>query len=221
MTGMKVTPLILALLFLSGSSCAPNNPLSTASTKPAPKATAKPNSNILQSLHVRLEINPDDGSVTYLGWYDGNRNLLGPGGIMTALVGMEPPELRGELKRLNDSELVYEGLDQNGIAWSKRYRLVENTVRVTHRITSRRDQPFDAIVYSLADLPDATITGDNRDQHITTPIASAHFHATIANADFPGESMNPYALRSDTHRLEPGESATFEMTWELMPERAR
>jgi hypothetical protein len=33
--------------------------------------------------------------------------------------------------------------------------------------------------------------------------------------------MNPYALRSDTHHLEPGESMTFEMTWELIPARGR
>jgi len=222
---LGVKGLLSAILFSSlvgASSCAPKQPITTTSTtRPTVARHAKPEFNVLQTLHVRLEVNPADGSVAYFGWYDGNRNLLGPGGIMTALVGMEPPELKGELHRLSDAELVYDGVDQNQIAWVKRYRLVENTVRVTHQITSRRDQPFDAIIYSLADLPDATITGDNRDQYVQTPSAAAHFHATLQSPNFPGESMNPYALRSDTRHLEPGESMTFEMTWELIPGRGR
>jgi len=191
--------------------------LSCAAPPVAPAAKPKPKSDpaTLQSLHVRLTVNPADGSVVYFGWYDGRRNLLGAGGIVAALVGMEPPELRGEFKRISDAEMVYEGIDQNQIAWVKRFHLENQTVSVTYRITSRREEPFDAIIYSLADLPDATITGDNRDQYIRTPIARAHFHAVIDNPNFPGEQMNPYALRSDSRRLEPGGSMEFKMTWEL------
>ena len=179
------------------------------------KASVKAAKDSLQSLHVRLTLDPQDGSVIYFGWYDGKRNLLGMGGIVAALVGMEPPELTGELKRISNSELVYSGIDQNQIGWEKRYRLEDHTVSVTYRVTNRRDQGFDAIVYSLADLPDATITGDNRDQYIDAPIARAHFHADIAHPNFPGEQMNPYALRSEAKRLEPGDSMEFAMTWEL------
>jgi hypothetical protein len=202
----------LPLIALLCVSCAaPSSTSSTSSTKPSPKSDP----NTLQSLHVRLTINPSDGSVLYFGWYDGRRNLLGVGGIVAALVGMEPPELNGELKRISPAELRYEGVDQNQIAWVKRYRIDDRGVQVTYRITNGRDQPFDAIVYSLADLPDATISGDNRDQYIQTPLASAHFHAQIDNPRFPGEQMNPYALRSDSRRLESGESMEFQMTWEL------
>jgi hypothetical protein len=185
----------------------------TATTQPL----AKPATDVetIQSLHVRLTLNPTDGSVVYLGWYDGRRNLLGTGGIVAALVGMEPPELHGDFKRLSDAQLLFQGIDQNQIAWIKRFRLDDRTVSVTYRITNRRDQPFDAIVYSLADLPDATITGDNRDQYIRTPVARARFHAAIDNPNFPGEQMNPYALRSDSRHLEPGDSMEFKMTWEL------
>jgi hypothetical protein len=169
----------------------------------------------MRSLHVLLTVNPMTGDVVYFGWYDGRRNLLGAGGITTALVGMEPPELSGELQRV-EREIVFRGVDQNRIAWEKRYRLVgDDTVEVTHRITSRRDEAFAAIVYSLADLPDATIAGDNRDQHITTPIARAHFHAEIANPNFPGEQMNPYALRSESRMVGPGEQMEFRMTWRI------
>src|SRR4051794_32981838 len=152
-------------------------PLSWASptVHPAPKSKPKSDPYSPQSLHVRLTVNPADGSVLYFGWYDGRRNLLGAGGIVAALVGMEPPELRGEFKRVNDKETVFEGIDQNQIAWVKRFHLEDQTVSVTYRITSRREEPFEAIIYSLADLPDATITGDNRDQYIRTPIARAHF----------------------------------------------
>lgn len=198
----------LFIAAISFSCAAPSaNPLS----KPKPKSDLAS----LQSLHVRLTVNPADGSVVYFGWYDGRRNLLGAGGIVAALVGMEPPELRGEFKRINDAEMVFEGIDQNQIAWVKRFHLEEQTVTVTYQITSRREEPFDAIIYSLADLPDATITGDNRDQYVRTPIARARFHAVIDNPNFPGEQMNPYALRSDSRRLEPGESMEFKMTWEL------
>ena len=193
-------------------SCAP-------ASAPAPQATTQSSSrsdpNSLSSLHVRLTVNPDDGTVTYLGWYDGRRNLLGAGGIVSALVGMEPPELHGELKRVSDRELRFEGMDQNQIVWSKRFEIDENGVNVVYRITSRRDQAFDAIIFSLADLPDATIGGDNRDQYIRSPIASAHFHAAIGNANFPGEQMSPYAMRSESRRLEPGESMELRMRWEL------
>jgi hypothetical protein len=190
---------------------------SCAAPSVTPPAKAKPKSDpaTLQSLHVRLTVNPADGSVVYFGWYDGRRNLLGTGGIVAALVGMEPPELRGEFKRISDAEVVFEGIDQNQIAWVKRFHLEDQTVSVTYRITSRREEPFDAIIYSLADLPDATITGDNRDQYIRTPLARARFHAVIDNPNFPGEQMNPYALRSDSRRLEPGGSMEFKMTWEL------
>jgi len=169
----------------------------------------------LQSLHVRLTIRPTDGGVTYFGWYDGKRNLLGPGGISAALIGMEPPELKGETKRISDTEIQFEGIDQNQIIWIKRYRLEESTVHVMIKITSKRDQPFDAIIYSLSDLPDSTISGTPREQIISSPIASAKFHADIDSAIFPGESMSPYTLRSDTQRLEPGGSMEFHMTWEL------
>src|SRR4051812_45932628 len=73
----------------------------------------------LQTLHVRLSIRPDDGTVSYFGWYDGKRNLLGPGGITQALIGMEPPEFKGETKKTSDSEIVFEGTDQNQIVWQK------------------------------------------------------------------------------------------------------
>ena len=153
--------------------------------------------------------------MSYLGWYDGKRNLLGSEGIGAALIGMEPPEFKGEAKKLNDSEYLYEGVDQNQISWVKRYRLVDNTVHVSIKITSRRDQPFEAIVYSLADLPDATVTGGPADQYIHSPIASAHFRAEIESKHFPGEQMTPFAMRSDSHHLEPGDSMEFRMTWEL------
>jgi hypothetical protein len=186
---------------------------------PAPQAATqksfKSDPNSLSSLHVRITVNPDDGTVTYLGWYDGRRNLLGAGGIVCALVGMEPPELHGQLKRISDHELRFEGMDQNLILWSKRFEIDENGVNVVYRITSRRDETFDAIIFSLADLPDATISGDNRDQYIQSPIAGAHFHADITNANFPGEQMSPYAMRSESRRLEPGESMELRMRWEL------
>jgi hypothetical protein len=198
----------VAIVLLSLSCAAPSVP-------PAPKPKPKTDPTSLQSLHVRLTVNPADGSVVYFGWYDGRRNLLGAGGIVAALVGMEPPELRGDFERISDKEMIFQGTDQNQIAWLKRFHLEDRTVSVTYRITSGRQEPFDAIIYSLADLPDATISGDNRDQYIQTPIARARFHAVIDNPNFPGEQMNPYALRSDSRRLEPGASMEFKMTWEL------
>lgn len=194
--------------------------LACAKREPAPTITqeqAQTPANVLQSLHVRLEVNPQDGGVRYLGWYDGQRNLLGPHGITAALAGMEPPEMSGDLKKVNPSELRFAGTDQNKIQWVKRYRLDDRTVSVTYRLTSLREEPFDAIVYSMAHLPDATISGDNRDQYIHSPVAEAHFRASIENPHFPGEQMNPFALRSDARRLEPGDSMEFEMTWELKP----
>lgn len=180
----------------------------------------KPDAYSLESLHVRLSIRPDDGGVSYFGWYDGKRNLLGPGGITHALIGMEPPEFKGDLKKLSDTEIIFQGIDQNQIAWQKQYRLEESTVHATIKITSKRDQPFDAIITSYSDLPDSTITGTPRDQNISSPIASAHFHADIDATVFKGESMNPYTLRSDQRRLEPGDSMEFHMTWELsLPKR--
>lgn len=214
----------LILVTLAASACAPIRP--AASTQPTSRPSSQPSApapepNALQSLHVRLVLNPATGDVAYFGWYDGRRNLLGPGGITTAIVGNPPPELRGSLRRAGDRELLYQGVDENQIAWTKRYRLVDDhTVAVTHTIQNRGDRGFDAIVYSLADLPDATISGDNRDQRIRSPIATAHFHADIADPHFPGEQMNPSALRSDSKRLEPGDSLTFRMTWLLEAARA-
>jgi hypothetical protein len=169
----------------------------------------------LQTLHVRLSIRPEDGGVSYFGWYDGKRNLLGPAGIIQVVKGMEPPELKGEIKKIGENEILFEGTDQNQIVWQKQYRLEDNTVHATIKITSKRDQPFDAIITSYSDLPDSTITGTPRDQNISSPIASAHFHADIDTTRFPGESMNPFTLRSDQRRLEPGDSLEFHMTWEL------
>jgi hypothetical protein len=201
-------PLFLLFLSLACSTAALQH---SHYTQPTPK----PDPLSLQSLHVRLTLRPTDGGVSYFGWYDGKRNLLGPAGIGQALIGMEPPELKGEAKKISDTELLYQGIDQNQFAWVKRYRLEENTVHVTIKVTNKRDQASDVIIYSLSDLPDATITGNPRDQLISAPIASAHFHADIDSATFPGESMTPYALRSDQHHLEPGESMEFHMTWEL------
>jgi hypothetical protein len=212
----------LAAMALAG--CSPAPPATSTTTERVAVPTtgpASPEPNALQSLHVRLVLNPATGDVTYLGWYDGRRNLLGSGGITTAIVGNSPPEIRGELKRAGERELLYQGVDENQIAWTKRYRLVDDhTVAVTHTIQNRGDRPFDAILYSLADLPDSTISGDNRDQRIRSPIASAHFHADIADPHFPGEQMNPSALRSDSRHLEPGDALTFNMTWRLEPARA-
>jgi hypothetical protein len=190
---------------------------------PPTRALTDTDANSIRSLHVRLDVNPADGNVTYLGWYDGKRNLLGPGGITAALVGMEPPEFReGKLEKPNPHELRFNGLDHNHIFWEKTYRLDPESgtkVHVTFRVTNRRDEPFEAIVYSLADLPDATIAGDNRDLYIQAPIAQAHFHAEIENPHFPGEQMSPYAMRSDARRLEPGASMEFRLSWELRPIR--
>jgi hypothetical protein len=213
-------PFLLAGCSTSASAPSPDNTTTTTTTTRDKGDTAAPAaaSNELRSLHVRLTVHPKTGDVTYFGWYDGRRNLLGQGGVTTAIVGIEPPELDGELTRVSDTELLFRGIDQSRIAWTKRYRLQgDDTVRVTHVVTSRRGEPFPCIVYSLADLPDATIAGDNRDQQIKTPTASAHFHATISDPHFPGEQMNPYALRSDSKTLDPGETMTFEMTWRLAP----
>jgi hypothetical protein len=215
---------LLPILLLTGLSCVGPSSSTTSTSRPANGAApgASPGINTLQSLHLRLTLNPQTGDVTYFGWYDGRRNLLGSNGITTAIVGAEPPELTGELQRVSDHELVFRGIDQNRIVWVKRYQLIgDDSVQVTHRITSRRDEPFPAIIYSLADLPDATITGDNRDQRIRTPAANARFHAEIENPHFPGEQMNPYALRSDSRTLEPGDSMEFKMTWQLEPARAQ
>src|SRR5438876_6738742 len=174
----------MVILFVSVHlSCAP---APAPAPQPSTRSSSKSDPNSLSSLHVRITVNPDDGTVTYLGWYDGRRNLLGAGGIVSALVGMEPPELHGQLKRISDHELRFEGIDQNLILWSKRFEIDDAGVNVVYRISNRRDEAFDAIIFSLADLPDATIGGDNRDQYIHSPIASAHFHARIANPNFPG-----------------------------------
>jgi hypothetical protein len=218
---MQTHSILLCLLTIAHLSCATRE---TQSHRPPAPPRAIPNPNSLQSLHLRLDLNPADGSVTYLGWYDGRRNLLGPGGITAALVGMEPPEFReSKLDKPAPNQLRFHGLDHNHIVWEKTYRLDPepgDKIQVTCRITSRRDEPFDAILYSLADLPDATFAGDNRDLHIQTPIARAHFHAFIDNPNFPGEQMSPYALRSDSTRLQPGASMEFRMTWELAPPRS-
>ena len=206
------------LLLCSAVSCADRQPHPTPAASPT-----DPNS--LQSLHVRLTVNPANGHVTYFGWYDGRRNLLGENGITAALVGMEPPEFReGKLDKPSPHELQFAGLDHNRIRWEKTYRLDPDPgqkVHVSYKIANRRDDPFDAIIYSLADLPDATFTGDNRDLHISTPIALAHLHADIEDPNFPGEQMSPYAMRSDSRRLVPGASMEFRMTWELRPTRSQ
>jgi hypothetical protein len=208
----------MAALMAVHVSCA--NSRGTSRARPdAPPAGARVEPDVLQSLHVRLAVRPSDGSVEYLGWYDGRRNLLGSEGIVAGLVGIPPGELRGKLSRVADNELLFEGVDENQIGWVKRYRLDDLTVHVTYRVTNGRDQAFDAIVYSLASLPDATMSGDNRDQYVQTPDVDAHFHAEIENPHFPGEQMNPSAMRSDARRLEPGESMEFKMTWELAPKR--
>jgi hypothetical protein len=197
-------------------SCAP---ASGPVAQPATQKNSKSDVNSLTSLHVRITLNPDDGTVTYLGWYDGRRNLLGAGGIVSALVGMEPPELHGQLKRISDHELRFEGTDQNLILWKKRFEIDDAGVNVVYQITNQRNEAFDAIIFSLADLPDATISGDNRDQYIQSPIAAAHFHAQIANPNFPGEQMSPYAMRTESRHLEPGESMELRMRWELSAAR--
>jgi hypothetical protein len=211
---------ILFLTVISLGSCASPQ---QETHRPDHPATPPANPNSLQSLHVRLDVSPADGSVTYLGWYDGRRNILGSGGITAALVGMEPPEFRdAKLEKAAPNELRFRGMDHNQITWEKTYRLDHDpgrTVHVALRITSRRDEPFDAILYSLADLPDATFSGDNRDLHIQTPVARAHFHAVIDDPHFPGEQMSPYAMRSDSRRLQPGGWMEFRMTWELTPIR--
>ena len=216
---MRFSLLLLAAISLV--SCATRQQETHRPDNPPP-SPANPNS--LQSLHLRLDVNPADGSITYLGWYDGRRNVLGAGGITAALVGMEPPEFHeAKLDKAAPSELRFRGTDHNHIAWEKTYRLDPDPGRIVHvtlRITNRRDEPFDAILYSLADLPDATFAGDNRDLHIQTPIARAHFHAIIDDPHFPGEQMSPYAMRSDSKRLPPGGSMEFQMTWELMPIRS-
>ncbi len=208
---MKLPRAICLLAFVS-LAC---TPATTVEHRHLTQSQPKLDAYSLQTLHVRLSIRPEDGGVRYFGWYDGKRNLLGPGGIAQALIGMEPPEFKGEAKKTSDSEIVFEGTDQNQIVWHKQYRLEDNTVHATIKITSKRDQPFDAIIYSLSDLPDSTITGTPRDQNISSPIASAHFHADIDATVFKGESMNPYTLRSDQRRLEPGDSLEFHMTWQL------
>src|SRR5947209_19928152 len=138
---MRYLPIVIALFSWS---CATRTP------PPAKPQAAKSNIDSLQSLHVRLTVNPDDGAVVYFGWYDGHRNLLGAGGIVSALVGMEPPEVHGQLKRISDHELRFEGIDQNLIVWKKRFEIDDAGVNIVYQITSQRDQAFDAIIYSLA-----------------------------------------------------------------------
>lgn len=217
---MKTFTLMIALLGI-GASCASTADKPTATQPNAPagntRRAAPTEPNVLHSLHVRVAVNPTDGVVTYLGWYDGKRNLLGPNGIVAAIVGMQPPDLNGELVRTSPNELRFAGIDQNRVGWIKTYRLDENTVHATYKITNLRDQSFDAILYSLADLPDAVIRGDNRDMHVRTPTLRAHFRAVIDDPHFPGEQMNPYAMRSESRTLAPGDSMEFRMTWELIP----
>lgn len=208
-----IHPLFAAVIWLLVIGCAPSKSAKIDDAPISRFAFAGPNS--LVNLHLKLEVDPATGVVSYFGFYDGQRNLLGPGGITTSIVGMEPPELRGQLRKLSSTEIRYIGMDQNRIVWEKTWKIEETAVHVTIRIENRRDEAFDAIIYSLADLPDATFSGDNRDLHITTPKVSADFHAFIDNPHFPGEQMSPYAMRSDSKHLEPGQVMEFRMTWTL------
>lgn len=209
---MKCLVLLIAIV-LAG--CAARAPEATS----AETRENKPEANVLLSLHLRLQVRPEDGTVTYLGWYDGRRNLLGPNGMVAGLVGIEPPEMNGKLTMSGGDELRFEGTDQSGIHWVKTWRLDDRTVHVTYRIRNDRDMAFDAILYSLADLPEAQITGDNRALDLSTPHMKARFTAHIDNPHFPGEQMNPFAMRSDSKRLEPGQWLEFRMTWELRSHR--
>ncbi|HSI33718.1 MAG TPA: hypothetical protein VK986_09030 [Tepidisphaeraceae bacterium] len=210
--------LALSLLVANGvSGCA------TGTKKPADPAAAPAGAfafagpTSIVNLHLKLDVDDDTGTVKYFGWYDGRRNLLGPGGVTTGLIGVEPPEVRGQLTKVGPTELRFAGRDQNGIVWEKSWRIEGSTAHVSVKITSRRDDAFDAIVYALPDLPDAKVSGDNRDLRISTPVGEAHFHAVIENPNFPGEQFNPYAMRSESKRLEPGDSMEFRMTWTLKP----
>ena len=212
---VRAIPLLAMITSLVAAACTPHPPAARPSSRPATQPAVTPNEpDTLQARHVRLVVNPLTGDATYFGAADGRRNLLGPGGVTTALVGVAPPELTGKLTKPAAGELLFRGVDRNQIAWTKRYRVVDDrTIAVDHTAENRGDRAFDAILYSLADLPDATIRGDNRDQHIRGPRGAAHFHAEIQNPHFPGEQMNPSALRSDSKALEPGDRLTFRMTW--------
>src|SRR5688572_30481990 len=98
-----MTGRVLILAALSLSCAGPTTSTTTSTTRPGagkPAEAVEPNS--LRSLHVRLTVNPATGDVTYFGWYDGRRNLVGENGITTAMVGFEPPEIIGELRRIGD-----------------------------------------------------------------------------------------------------------------------
>jgi len=213
---MQFIKVLIAVVSCVTLGCGRSGPQVQEDAKPAGEARfAYAGPDALVNLHLKLEVNPETGTVSYFGFYDGQRNLLGPGGITSSIVGMEPPELKGQLKKISSTELRYAGIDQNRMMWEKSWKIEGMAVQALLRIENRRDDAFDAIIYSLADLPDATFKGDNRDLHISTPKVSAHFHAIIENPMFPGEQMSPYAMRSDSKRLEPGEAMEFRMTWTL------
>jgi hypothetical protein len=186
-----------------------------ASTQPTPTTQPTREDFTLRAPAIKLTINPSTGVVTYFGSRFGNKNLLGAGGITSSLVGMEPAEITGEFERVSASEFRFTGVDQNQIAWVKTFMMERDAVRVIYRVTNRRQDAFDAIVYSLADMPDARIKGDNRRLEFETDWARGTMHAQIDDPHFPGESMSPYVMRSDSRRLEPGASMEFVMRWEL------
>ncbi|HYE21921.1 MAG TPA: hypothetical protein VEA69_26005 [Tepidisphaeraceae bacterium] len=208
-------PSVAMIVGLAGCTGGTKRPADPAAAPAGAFAFAGPTSIV--NLHLKLDVDDDTGTVKYFGWYDGQRNLLGPGGVTTGLIGVEPPDVRGQLTKVGPTELRFAGRDQNGIVWEKAWRIDGSTVHVSVKITSRRDDAFDAIVYVLPDLPDAKVSGDNRDLRISTPVGEAHFHAVIENPNFPGEQFNPYAMRSESKRLEPGDSMEFRMTWTLRP----
>ena len=104
MRGVLVGGLVAAVLLAGCAGRAPEQGSQESGAK-------KPAANVLESVHLRLEVNPEDGAVTYLGWYDGRRNLLGPHGMVAGLVGMEPAQMQGKLGKNGENELRFEGTD--------------------------------------------------------------------------------------------------------------
>jgi hypothetical protein len=170
----------------------------------------------LKNRILRAVISDQTGDVTFWGFVDQNRNLLGDHKIYPTLTGLPASSPKGTIEKRDDETWQFFGDDDNHITWRKIYRLNGDSLFVSIQIQNNRPDLLVTTEQINCDLPDMKIT-----HHDPELLEASIDHTTLSFRgfnEFPAPTIQPampVLIQSDTFHLKPQERQSYTTEWKL------
>lgn len=193
-----------------------NQPVEVLPLSPGPTLmTRVANGYQLQNDLFRVVISQDTGDVTWWGWAARDRNMTSGRGLAALATSLPPATLEGAIEPRDEQTWQFFGEDSNHIIWRKIYCLDHDRLLVSIIIGNHRDQPIEASVRIVGELPALRIL-----EHTPEQFTGQGGFGTVTLHGYnefhpPTQPALPTLIESDVFHIKPGDRQGFTSVWKL------